>query len=164
MRLVEVSGVDLEKRGGDRVGCCPFHEDDTPSLVVTMAKNLWHCFGCDAGGDLISWVMKREGVGFRHAVELLRADHAPDAQARKAVRSTVPKLVTFDAAEDAALIERVSAYYTRSLRANPDALAYLAKRSLAHPERIDAFDLGFADRMLGYRLPQKNRKRPWPRS
>lgn len=158
VRLVEASGVKLEKRGGDRVGCCPFHEDDTPSLVVTVAKNLWHCFGCDAGGDPIAWVMKREGVSFRHAVELLRADYDPDAQAAVAVRSTVPKLETFDAAEDAALLERVMGYYTRSLRANPDALAYLAKRGLAHPELIDAFGLGFADRTLGYRLPEKNRK------
>lgn len=158
VRLVEASGVALEKRGGDRVGCCPFHEDDTPSLVVTVAKNLWHCFGCDAGGDPISWVMKREGVSFRHAVELLRADYAPDPDAGKAVRSTVPKLETFDPAEDAALMEKVTGYYTRSLRANPDALEYLAKRGLAHPELIDAFGLGFADRTLGYRLPAANRK------
>ncbi len=158
VRLVEASGVELTKRGGDRVGCCPFHEDDTPSLVVTVTKNLWHCFGCDAGGDPISWVMKREGVSFRHAVELLRADYDPDAQAAVAVRSTVPKLETFDAAEDAALLDRVTGYYTRSLRANPDALAYLAKRGLAHPELIDAFGLGFADRTLGYRLPAANRK------
>lgn len=158
VRLVEASGVKLEKRGGDMVGCCPFHEDDTPSLVVTVAKNLWHCFGCDAGGDPISWVMKREGVSFRHAVELLRADYAPDPDAAKAVRSTVPKLETFDAGEDAALMERVTGYYTRSLRANPDALEYLAKRGLAHPELIETFGLGFADRTLGYRLPEKNRK------
>lgn len=56
VRLVEASGVALTKRGGDMVGCCPFHEDGTPSLVVTVAKNLWHCFGCEAGGDPIAWV------------------------------------------------------------------------------------------------------------
>lgn len=158
VRLVESSGVKLEKRGGDRVGCCPFHEDDTPSLVVTVAKNLWHCFGCEAGGDPIAWVMKREGVSFRHAVELLRADYAPDPDAGQAVRSTVPKLETFSPAEDGALMEKVTGYYTRTLRDNPDALAYLEKRGLAHPELIDAFGLGFADRTLGYRLPAANRK------
>ena len=112
------------------MGCCPFHEDDTPSLVVTVAKNLWHCFGCDAGGDPISWVMKREGVSFRHAVELLRDDYTPDPDAGHAVRaavkrSTVPKLETFSVAEDAALMGKVADYYTRALKANPDALAYL---------------------------------------
>lgn len=158
VRLAESAGVELTKRGGDRVGRCPFHEDDTPSLVVTVAKNLWHCFGCDAGGDPISWVMKREGVSFRHAVELLRDDYTPDPDALQAVRSTVPRLETFSPAEDAALLEKVTDYYTRALRANPDALAYLAKRGLAHPELIDTFGLGFADRTLGYRLPAANRK------
>lgn len=45
-RLVEASGVVLKKSGKDKLGLCPFHEDETASLVVTAAKNLWHCFGC----------------------------------------------------------------------------------------------------------------------
>ena len=77
-RLVESSGVKLEKRGRDLVGCCPFHADDTPSLVVTPEKNLFNCFGCQSGGGPIDWVMRAEGVSFRHAVELLRAGYAPD--------------------------------------------------------------------------------------
>ena len=57
------------------IGRCPFHDDRTPSLVVTPAKNLWHCLGaCQAGGTVIDWVMKAEGVSFRHAVELLQND------------------------------------------------------------------------------------------
>lgn len=163
VRLVEASGVVLTKRGGDMVGCCPFHEDGTPSLVVTVAKNLWHCFGCEAGGDPISWVMKREGVSFRHAVELLRADDAPDAVAppvsRTPVsRSTVTKLPPLSAAGDAELLGEVAGYYTRTLKATPEALDYLAKRGLAHAEIIDTFGLGFADRTLAYRLPGTNRK------
>ena len=73
-RLVEASGIELKKGGKDLLGRCPFHEDATASLVVTPAKNLWHCFGCGVGGGPIDWVMKRQGVSFRHAVELLRAD------------------------------------------------------------------------------------------
>lgn len=60
------------------VGQCPFHDDSTPSLSVGVKKNLFRCFGCDAGGGPIDWVMKREGVSFRHAVEILR-DGAPIA-------------------------------------------------------------------------------------
>lgn len=71
-RLVEASGIELKKSGKDRLGRCPFHEDDTASLVVTPAKNLWHCFGCGIGGGPIDWVIKKNGVSFRHAVELLR--------------------------------------------------------------------------------------------
>ena len=83
VRLVESSGIVLEKRGDERVGRCPFHADDTPSLSVSVSKNLFRCFGCEAGGGPIDWVMKRDGVSFRHAVELLRqgvpAAPGPDA-------------------------------------------------------------------------------------
>jgi len=74
-RLAEARGVKLERRGSDLHGLCPFHEDREPSLVITPSKNLWHCLGaCQAGGSVIDWVMRAEGVSFRHAVELLRAD------------------------------------------------------------------------------------------
>lgn len=77
-RLVEAAGVELQRRGKDLVGCCPFHEDRTPSLVISPAKNLWHCMGaCQEGGSVIDWVMRWEGVSFRHAVELLRDGVAP---------------------------------------------------------------------------------------
>ena len=161
VRLVEASGVALEKRGGDHVGRCPFHDDKTPSLVVTPAKNLFHCFGaCDAGGDVIAWVMKREGVSFRHAVELLKADYAPDPSATPvASKSTVAKLPTLATpAEDAELLNEVVGYYHAALKQTPEALAYLERRGLVHGELIDAFRLGYADRTLGYRLPAANRK------
>lgn len=70
--LVEASGVKLEKQGHDLRGTCPFHDDKTPSLVVTPAKNLWHCLGaCQKGGTVIDWVMRAEGVSFRRAVDVL---------------------------------------------------------------------------------------------
>lgn len=71
-RLVEASGIALKKSGKDQIGHCPFHDDAEPSLVITAAKNLWHCFGCQMGGGPIDWVMKMQGVSFRHAVEILR--------------------------------------------------------------------------------------------
>jgi hypothetical protein len=77
-QLVIRSGVALKKAGADLVGCCPFHDDDTPSLVVTPSKNLWHCMGaCQVGGSAIDWVMRTQGVSFRHAVEVLREGMAP---------------------------------------------------------------------------------------
>src|SRR5690349_19119963 len=72
-RLVEARGIELQRHGENLLGRCPFHEDKTPSLVVTPKRNLWHCLGaCAVGGGPIDWVMKAEGVSFRHAVELLR--------------------------------------------------------------------------------------------
>jgi len=162
VRLIEASGVVLEKRGRDHVGCCPFHDDQTPSLVVSPEKNLWHCMGaCDAGGDVIEWVRRVEGVSFRHAVELLMNDYAPDASlaAQAPVkRSTVQKLEAFDAQETHALAARVIDHYHETLKSNADALAWLERRGLDHPDLIDSFRLGYANRTLGYRLPEKNRK------
>lgn len=164
VRLVESSGVKLARKGKDELaGRCPFHDDDTPSLSVNSAKNLFRCFGCDAAGGPIDWVMKAEGVSFRHAVELLRDGAVSDdrpASAAPPVRSTVPKLaapVSFDA-EDAALLGQVIDYYHETLKQTPEALDYLRSRGLDHPELVTRFRLGFADRTLGLRLPEKNRK------
>jgi DNA primase len=52
-RLVEAAGIELKRVGKDLAGRCAFHEDDEPSLIVTPAKNLWHCFGCQVGGGPI---------------------------------------------------------------------------------------------------------------
>jgi len=57
-RLVEASGVELKKCGKDLAARCPFHADDTASLIVSPAKNLWNCFGCGVGGGPIDWVMR----------------------------------------------------------------------------------------------------------
>lgn len=162
VRLVESSGVKLAKRGGDVVGSCPFHDDATPSFVVTPAKNLFHCFGCGAAGGPIDWVMKHQGVSFRHAVELLRDGAALDATASSSspVRSTVRRLappVSLDA-DDHALLGQVVDYYHETLKSSPEALAYLKARGLDHPELIERFRLGYADRTLGLRLPDKTRK------
>jgi len=160
-RLVEGSGITLKKTGKDLTGCCPFHQDDTASLVVTPSKNLWHCFGCGAGGGPIDWVMKQSGVSFRHAVELLR-EGVPSLAATAAgqvKRSTVRKLdapVAFDADEQL-LLNQVVDYYHETLKQSPEALAYLESRGLASTEAVEHFKLGYADRSLGLRLPQKNR-------
>lgn len=163
-RLVEASGIELKKSGKDKVGRCPFHEDDTASLVVTPGKNLWHCFGCGIGGGPIDWVIKRNGVSFRHAVELLReglpAVSSLAAEGEPVKRSKLRALaapVAFDA-DDARLLADTVAYYHERLKQSPEALAYLERRGIASAEAIDRFRLGFADRSLGLRLPDKQRK------
>ena len=89
-RLAEARGIELRRHGADLHGLCPFHEDRNPSLVISPAKNLWHCLGaCQTGGSVIDWVMKAEGVSFRHAVELLRADLPLAGPVRGVKTSTV---------------------------------------------------------------------------
>ncbi|TAL39943.1 MAG: toprim domain-containing protein, partial [Alphaproteobacteria bacterium] len=159
LRLVESSGLILTKQGKDHVGLCPFHEEDTPSFRVSEDKNLFNCFGCGAGGGVIDWVMKKNGVSFRHAVELLRegvSDVAETPVKRTTVRA-LPPPVTLDA-EDNKLLGQVVDYYHSRLKQSPEALEYLKARGLHNAELIDTFKLGLADRSLGLRLPEKNRK------
>ncbi|HYD82167.1 MAG TPA: DNA primase [Paucimonas sp.] len=157
-RLVASAGIALKKSGKDLLGTCPFHEDSEPSLVVTPSKNLWHCFGCQIGGGPIDWVMKKNGVSFRHAVELLR-EGISSLAAEPVKRTTVRKLdapVALDA-DDQVLLNQTIDYYHATLKQSPEALAYLQARGLDHPELIDTFRLGFANRTLGLRLPAKTR-------
>jgi hypothetical protein len=110
--------------------------------------------------------MKKNAVSFRHAVEILRDGSllslaATDAKPGTGVvkRATVRALaapVTRDADNDA-LMMQVVGYYHDTLKQSPEALAYLKSRGLDHPELIDTFKLGFANRTLGLRLPEKNR-------
>jgi DNA primase catalytic core len=158
-RLAESQGIELKRHGADLIGLCPFHDDHEPSLVISPKKNLWHCLGaCQSGGSVIDWVMKSNGISFRHAVELLR-EGIPALAAAPVKRSTVPKLpapVSIDA-DDQAVLNQVIDYYHDTLKQSPEALAYLQGRGLDHPELIERFRLGYANRTLGLRLPEKNR-------
>ncbi len=124
--------------------------------MVTPAKNLWHCFGCGIGGGPIDWVMKRRGVSFRHAVELLRADvglTAGDGTAEPgARRARLVAPVALDAGEQE-LLDQVIGYCHETLLASPEALAYLERRGIASRELIEQHRLGYANRTLGLRLP-----------
>ena len=169
-RLALAKGIKLKKHGENLLGLCPFHDDREPSLVITPSKNLWHCLGaCQTGGTVIDWVMRAEGVRFRHAVELLRAD-LPSLEAfpekprgrqkeKVAKQSTTPKLpaVIEQSAADDVLLRQVTDYYHAALKQSPEALAYLQKRGLNNAEMLERFRLGYANRTLCYRLPQKNR-------
>jgi DNA primase len=166
VRLVESSGVELKRQGKDWHGRCPFHDDKTPSLVVSEEKNLWHCLGaCGTGGSVIDWTMRMQGVSFRHAVELLRDGSLSSLAAKEGSepkpvkRGTTAKLPSelSSSADDQRLMQRVVSYYHATLKQSPEAQDYLRSRGLANAELIDTFQIGFANRTLGYRLPEKNR-------
>ena len=162
LRLVEAAGITLEQRGKDHAGRCPFHEDATASFIVSPAKNLWHCFGCGAGGGPIDWVMRREKLSFRHAAETLRAEAGLAVAAPVLRASSSADAEPADGepaeAERQALLRQVLDYYHVSLKQRPEALAYLAKRGLNNPALIERFRLGYANRTLGYNLPSKEVK------
>lgn len=161
--LIRSRGVDLKgSDNGNLVGRCPFHDDATPSLVVTPGKGLWRCMSpaCAATGNAIQFIMRKDGLSFRHAVELLRAPSAAAFTATPKTVRVLPPPVALDA-DDKTLLRQVVDYYAERLRdetAGAAARRYLAGRGLGSAEAIAAHRIGFADRTLGLRLPLKNRK------
>lgn len=150
-RLVEASGVMLKPHGNDLIGLCPFHDDKTPSLVITPQKNLWHCLGaCQQGGSVVDWVIKQKNISFRHAIELLRQESfSLVASSREAI---LPPVIERDEDRQNTL-KRVVHFYQETLKASPEALDYLKKRGIDQGQAIDHFKLGYANRTLAYRLP-----------
>jgi DNA primase catalytic core len=161
--LVQSRGIELKKHGArDFIGRCPFHDDrNNPNFIVTPGKGLWHCMACGKAGNAIQFVQHHDGVSFRHAFELLRqgGNVVFTAQPQQK-QSTVPKLpCPLDVeADDAAVLGQVAGYYHERLKQSATARAYLAWRGLDSDELIGHFQIGFADRSLGLRLPEKNRK------
>ena len=161
--LVRSRGVELHKHGSkDFAGKCPFHADDSPSFIVSPDKGLFHCMGCGAAGNAIQFVGKFDGVSFRHAFEILDAGKAAFSAPSGAPikQASVPRLeapVRMDAG-DAELFTQVLDYYHERLLKTPAAVDYLKGRGLWQEEAAKRFRLGFADRTLGIRLPETNRK------
>ncbi len=143
--LIRAQGIDLKPHGTvDLIGRCPFHDDKTPSFIVTPAKGLWHCMGaCQTGGDVVSFVMKTEGLPFRDAVEKLRGNAPPEPCPFQA------------GADDQGLLNQVTAFYHGALLQSESAQAYLRKRGLFHEEAIQTFKLGLSERSPGLRLPMR---------
>jgi DNA primase catalytic core len=157
--LARRRGIELKKVGENVVGFCPFHLDrHTPNLVITPAKNVWHCFVCQKGGSPIDWTMKEKGVSVRHALEILVAEFFPLELASALTiprRTTVPQVSSplDQTADDRQLALDVVGYYHGAAKASPELQAFLEKRGMASEETFEHFQLGYANRTLGYRLP-----------
>ena len=161
--LVRSRGVDLvQDATGDFSGRCPFHDDQSKNnFIVTTTTGMWHCQNCGRTGNVIQFVEQHDGVSFRHAFDLLRQGTTAVFSAQPLQKqSTVPKLpCPLDVeADDPMLLRQVVGYYHERLKQSPLARTHLASRGLDREEVIDHFQLGFADRSLGLRLPEKNRR------
>lgn len=134
--------VRLQKRGNRLVGLCPFHGEKTPSFGVDADKKLYHCFGCHAGGDVIDFVMRIEGINFAEAIRSLarevnvlieERDIDPREQEERKRREQL--LATNRVAAD---------FYERTLETETVALEYLRKDRGLTDETIARFELGWA--------------------
>jgi DNA primase len=144
--IVEIVSAytDLQQRGQDYWGNCPFHDERTPSFKVNPRDKLYYCFGCEASGDVFRFVEEKEGLTFpeaveslaeRYGVELERESEDPRAEERRRRKARLWEL-----------LERTAKFYERYLWESPKAeraRTYLAARGLGE-EVLRRFGVGMA--------------------
>lgn len=142
-----ISGyVKLQKKGSSYFGLCPFHNEKSPSFSVSPGKQMYYCFGCGAGGNVITFLMEYENYTFsealkvladRSGVELPKEDASKEARAREEVRATLLKIN-----------KQAANYFYWQLHNNPQGQAgyqYFKNRKLTD-ETMKRFGLGFANK------------------
>ena len=141
LNVVDVVGetVQLKKAGSTYKGLCPFHGEKTPSFTVTPARDSWKCFGCGEGGDIFSFVMKRDGLSFPEALKVLAGKAGIELDERT-TREDARRKRLHDVMESA--IAFYHAVLTGSAIGRP-ALDYLRGRGFTD-ETIASAQLGFA--------------------
>jgi DNA primase len=132
------SYVQLKKSGQNWKGVCPFHAEKTPSFMVSQAKQIFHCFGCGAGGDVITFVMKYENLSFQEALNLLAKKAGIAIPSGGADKRSSQK---YEKIRD--LLLEASNYYAKKLKESEPAMAYLTRRGIA-AESVERFRLGYA--------------------
>ncbi len=131
--------VQLKKVGRNLKACCPFHQEKTPSFVVSPEKQLAYCFGCHKGGDMFKFIQEIEGVDFRGALEIL-ADRASIDLPKY---SGGPKVSKDERDILTELQGELADLYVRNLKNEPKVLDYVKGRGISD-EMISEFKVGFA--------------------
>ena len=131
--VVSDYGVKLQLRGHTAKGCCPFHQEDTPSFHVDTAKNLYHCFGCGKGGNVINFVMEQDGLTFPLAVKKLLKEKLHIDLSESDLQSTPEEEERYKKLESMRIInERLCAFFCQEIgKETPDAKsakAYMLSR------------------------------------
>lgn len=148
--FIESRGIMLKKNGKGYVGLCPFHEDSNPSLSVNTQKNLWQCFGCGTGGDIIRFVELMDKVSFPIAVKQL-SQSVPSLPAIKPSHSTEKTALTV---KEQKLLARVVGYYQHTLTQDHSGIDYLKnERGIADNQAIKDFGTGYVNGTLPDILP-----------
>jgi DNA primase len=134
--------VPLRKAGVNFRALCPFHQEKTPSFIVSPSKQIWHCFGCQIGGDIFEFIKQSEGVEFPEALQILASRAGVTV-----VRPTIEYRKEQDQKDTLLAINDLAArFYAKILaesRVAVQAREYLAKRGLK-PETIQKWQLGYA--------------------
>jgi len=140
LEIVDVvsQSLELKKSGANFKACCPFHGEDTPSFVVSPAKQIYHCFGCGAGGDSIKFVMEYEKLTYPEALEKLASMY--NVTLNYDETNSKPKL-------DLKVLETINQYYQKLFTNNTIAKDYIKSRGISEFS-IEKFEIGYAPKSI----------------
>jgi DNA primase len=140
------SRVRLKKAGRNHQACCPFHDEKRPSFTVSQDKQFYHCFGCGAHGNVISFLMEFDRLEFPEAIEELAQYHSIEVPREKGGAPPPSAEQKQQKESDYELMEKVAKFFAQQLKIHPDkakAVNYLKNRGLSG-EIVKAFDMGYA--------------------
>jgi DNA primase len=146
--VVEVvdSRVKLKKAGKNYQACCPFHNEKTPSFTVSQDKQFYHCFGCGAHGNAISFIMEFDRLEFVEAIEELARYHGLEVPREKGSRPAMSEEKKQQQQDDYAVMEQVTRFFQHQLRQNSNskkAIDYLKNRGLSG-DIVKQWEIGYA--------------------
>jgi DNA primase len=135
--IIDVVGryLELKKAGANFKAPCPFHDENSPSFVVSPSKQIYHCFGCGAGGDSIKFVMEYENLNYPEAIEKLASEYNVQLQYTQNDRDKHY--------HDRKVLDNYNLFFRKQLTQNPEALAYFHGRGV-YDSSIEKFELGYA--------------------
>ncbi len=146
--------VPLKKAGKNYAACCPFHSEKSPSFTVSADKQFYHCFGCGAHGNAISFMMAFEQLEFVEAIEELAKMHHLEIP-----REAGHKVYVQGSVDDYNQMDKATKIYEQQLSLSSTAKAYTAKRGLSQ-RTIDKFAIGYAPDSWDLVLKQLGQSRP----
>lgn len=140
LEIVDVvsQSLELKKSGANFKACCPFHGEDTPSFVVSPAKQIYHCFGCGVGGDSIKFVMEYEKLTYPEALEKLASMY--NVTLNYDETNSKPKL-------NLKVLETINQYYQKLFTNNTIAKDYIKSRGISEFS-IEKFEIGYAPKSM----------------
>lgn len=139
--VFEDEGIHLKRQGASRMCCCPFHGEKTPSLSVSSARNLWHCFGCGKGGTAITFIEELKGMTFPEAVKYLASRNGIQYEERELTPEEREEM--FKREQLMAVNKEAMSFFCECLKTSPGASEYCKKRGWSQ-QTLEDYCIGYA--------------------
>ena len=145
--IVEIIGdyVTLKKKGVNYQACCPFHQEKTPSFVVSPSKGFYKCFGCGKGGNAISFVMEQESVSYPEALRMVAKRYGIQIEEREQTKEDVERQNNRESmfAVNSWAADYFARYLAGSVEGRSVGMSYLAQKRGFTDATVRKFGLGF---------------------